>query len=220
MIVTHASVFGHTNGTHVGLLDMTLLGNIPNLVYLAPTNFEEYMAMLDWSIDQKNSPVAIRVPWTTVHHTTDHLDSDYSKEEYKIVEKGFKVAILALGSFYQLGESVARRLLSFAGIKPTLINPRFITGIDSETLKNLKKEHNLVVTIEDGILSGGFGSRIAQFYSLSRMRVMNCGFSMDIPDRYDANELMKKNRLTVDDIVSDIANIEKRQMQNCRGFKR
>ena len=209
MIVTHASVFGHANDTHHGLLDMALLGNIPGLVYLAPTNKEEYVAMMEWSIEQNQTPVAIRVPWTGVNHTDRRVDSDYNKTQYLVNEKGAKVAILALGGFYQMGEKVVELYCQRTGIKPSLINPRFITGIDTETLDFLKKDHDIVVTIEDGILSGGFGARISQYYSTTPIKVMNFGFSMDIPNRYVPTELMEKNHLTPEQIVEDILNIEK-----------
>ena len=201
MIVTHASVFGHSNDTHHGLLDMALLGNIPGLKYLAPTNKQEYLAMLDWSIDQNHEPVAIRVPWTGVTYADYEVDKDYTEIRYKETQKGSKVAILALGGFYSLGIQVASVLEDKTGIKPTLINPRFITGVDEECLEELKKNHSTVVTIEDGIIFGGFGSKIAQYYSESSVRVLNCGFSMDIPNRYVPAELMDSNGLTPEKIA-------------------
>lgn len=207
MIVTHASILGHTNVTHVGLLDMTLLGNIPGLTYLAPTNKEEYLAMLDWSIEQKEGPVAIRVPWHGVYHTTEQVDTDYTKVSYKTEMAGSKVAILALGGFYQLGEAIAALLEEHTGVRPTLINPRFITGIDKDALDGLKENHELIVTLEDGILSGGFGSKIAQYYGTSDRKVLCRGFDMDIPTVYDPAAMMQKNRLTKELIVEDIIDI-------------
>lgn len=204
MIVTHASVMGHTNVTHVGLLDIALLGNIPGLTYLAPVNKEEYLAMLDWSIEQRQGPVAIRVPWHGVYHTTEPVDDDYSEVSYKIVQTGSKVAILALGGFYQLGEKVASLLEEETGVRPTLVNPRFITGIDEKTLTGLEENHDLVVPLEDGILSGGFGAKISQFYGTSPMKVLCKGFGMDIPITYAPAELMERNRLTKEQIVEDI----------------
>lgn len=204
MIVTHASVLGHTNVTHVGLLDIALLGNIPGLTYLAPTNKEEYLAMLDWSIEQKEGPVAIRVPWHGVYHTAEQVDTDYSSVSYKTEATGNQVAILALGGFYQFGEAVAALLKDRTGIHPTLVNPRFITGIDAETLDSLKENHKLVVTLEDGILSGGYGSKIAQYYGSNNIKVLCKGFGMDIPVTYDPAEMMRKNRLTKELIVEDI----------------
>lgn len=204
MIVTHASVMGHTNVTHVGLLDMALLGNIPGLTYLAPTNKEEYIAMLDWSLEQRQGPVAIRVPWHGVYHAAGPVDTDYGTVKYSVAREGGKVAILALGGFYQLGEEVASLLAERTGVRPTLVNPRFITGLDGETLTGLEENHELVVTLEDGILSGGFGSKIAQFYGTSSMKVLCKGFGMEIPTTYTPAELMRKNRLEKEQIVEDI----------------
>lgn len=205
MIVTHASVMGHTNVTHVGLLDMALLGNIPGLTYLAPTNKEEYIAMLDWSLEQRQGPVAIRVPWHGVYHAAGPVDTDYGTVKYSVAREGGKVAILALGGFYQLGEEVASLLAERTGVRPTLVNPRFITGLDGETLTGLEENHELVVTLEDGILRGGFGSKIAQFYGTSSMKVLCKGFGMEIPTTYTPAELMRKNRLEKEQIVEDIA---------------
>lgn len=209
MIVSHASVWGHTNDTHVGLYDIVLLANIPNLIYLAPTNCEEYLAMLDWSIDQNQFPVAIRIPWTKVYHSDKHVQVDYSKTKYEKNVDGEKVAILALGSFYQLGEEVVE-ILKGKGINATLINPRYITGLDKECLESLKENHQFVVTLEDGIINGGFGSKIAQYYSLSPIKVMNKGFDMDnIPTRFQSSELMEANRLFPIQIAEDIESLLK-----------
>lgn len=209
MIVSHASVWGHTNDTHVGLYDIVLLANIPNLIYLAPTNCEEYLAMLDWSIDQNQFPVAIRIPWTKVYHTDKHVQTDYSSTKYEITVSGEKVAIMALGSFYQMGEEVVE-ILKGRGIDATLINPRYITGLDKECLEGLKEKHQLVVTLEDAILNGGFGAKIAQYYSLSPIQVMNKGFDMDnIPTRFKSSELLEANRLLPNQIVEDIESLLK-----------
>lgn len=203
LILTHASVWGHNNNTHVGLFDIVLLGNIPNLIYLAPTNCEEYISMLNWSIEQNKYPVAIRVPWTKVYHTNKVIRSDFSAVKYEIVKKGTQVAIIALGSFYQIGEEIAK-ILENNGINATLINPLFISDIDRDTLDVLKIHHKLVVTLEDGIVSGGFGSKIAQYYGASDMKVLNKGFSMNIPYRYVPEELMRDNRLLPEQVVEDI----------------
>lgn len=204
LIVTHASVYGHLNDSHTGLLDIPLLGNIPNLTYLAPVNKEEYIAMLDWSIEQKNTPVAIRVPWTGVTHTTFDVQKEYDNVSYKIVDEGEKICIIALGGFFELGRRTALMFKEKTGIEPTLINPRFITGIDKETLDWALNRHKIIVTLEDGILSGGFGSKIAQYYSDKNVAVYNFGFSMDIPRSYDPVELMHKNLLSESQIVEKV----------------
>lgn len=111
---------------------------------------------------------------------------------------------MALGSFYQLGEKTAELLKKKTGIEATLINPRFITGYDKKLLESLRKKHRLTVTLEDGLLVGGFGSKIAQYYGTSEMRVMNCGFPINIPNRYVPQEWMSENRLTPELLVEDI----------------
>ncbi len=207
MLVSASGIYGHTSDAHIGLYDMVIFGNIPNLIYLAPTNAEEYIAMLDWSIDQNDYPVAIRIPWNGVNHTDKGVPKEYLYTRYSIEKEGNTVAIIALGSFYQLGERVVKNLKEKYNIDSTLINPRFITGIDEEVLEKLKDNHKLIVTLEDGIVSGGFGSKIAQYYGLSDMKVLNRGFSMDIPTTFTANEMLEKNRLTEEQIIEDIRKI-------------
>ena len=209
MIISHASVWGHTNDTHVGFYDIPLFMNIPNLMFLAPTSLEEYLSILDWSIEQDKYPVAIRIPWTKVIHSEKEVRSDYSVVKYDVISLGSRVAIIALGSFFQLGIDVKKELLNY-GINATIINPLFISGIDVTTLENLKNDHQLIVTLEDGLLSGGFGSKISQFYGLSDVKVMNKGFGMNIPTVFSSEKLMEDNRLKVEQIVEDILkNLEK-----------
>lgn len=205
IIVTHASVFGHNTVTHMGLFDIPLLANIPNLVYMAPTNKEEYLAMIDWSIQQDKYPVAIRTPWNGVHSAKQDVERDYSRINKSIVTRsGNKVAIFALGSFYQLGEEVVAMLKEKYRIEATLINPRYISGIDQELLDCLKADHELVVTLEDGYLYGGFGARIAQYYGTTEMKVLCCGFHTEIVSRYNAQEMLHDNELEPIQIVDNI----------------
>ena len=205
ILVNTASVYGMNDVTHLGLYDIAMMGNIPNLVYLAPTCKEEYFSMLDWSIEQNEFPVAIRIPCNGVVSTNKNYEKDYSKlNRYQIEQSGNEVAILALGDFYQLGEKVASEVYKKWGFNPTLINPRYITGIDKEVLENLQKEHSLVITLEDGILEGGFGEKIASYYGTSNIKVKNYGIKKSFPDRYDVYELLKQNRLTVEQIIEDI----------------
>lgn len=206
MLVAFSGINGHDSNAHAGLFDMTLLGNIPGLIYLAPSNKESYLAMLEWSIEQNDTPVAIRIPWNGVHYTNDNVPTTYSNTEYVIKHKGNKVAIIGLGSFYQIGEEVKKLLLE-AGIDATLIDPLFISGIDSKTLDILQDNHELVVTIEDGIISGGFGSRIAQYYGPTTMKTLCCGFSMNIPTQFTVDEMLENNRLKPKQIVEDILKI-------------
>ena len=204
------TVYGMNDVTHLGLYDIAMLANIPNLVYLAPTTKEEYLEMLDWSIEQTDYPVAIRVPGGEVISDGKKVTKDFSKlNKYEVTKKGSKVAIIGLGTFYSLGENVAEKVAERTGVNPTVINPYYITGTDNELLSDLKKDHDLVITIEDGILDGGFGEKISRFYGDSDMKVLNFGLKKEFLDRYVVDDVLKANHLTADQIVDDIINIIK-----------
>ena len=208
IIVNTASVFGMNDVTHLGLYDIPMISNIPNMVYLAPTSKKEYFAMLDWSIEQNSHPVAIRVPCNGVIDDERNVETDYSKlNKFKVENKGEKVAIIALGDFYQLGEAVQKEIKEKLNVNASLINPRYITGIDKDLLNELKENHDVVLTLEDGILQGGFGEKIASFYGDTSMKVKNYGIEKAFYDRYDVNELLKENRLTKEQITEDVKNM-------------
>lgn len=205
ILVNTASVYGMNDITHLGIYDIALISNIPNMVYLAPTSKQEYFAMLDWSIEQNEHPVAIRIPCNGVISDERIIDTDYSNlNKYKIEIEGNKVAILALGDFYQLGEELQRELDKKLDIQSTLINPRYITGLDEDLLEKLKSNHDIVITLEDGMLEGGFGEKIARFYGKSSVKVKNYGIAKSFYDRYDVNELLKENGITLKQIIKDI----------------
>lgn len=200
-----ASLYGMNDITHIGFYDIPMLSNIPNLVYLAPTCWEEYKAMMAWGIQQTAHPVAIRVPGGAVTHSDEQFDEDYSElNRFKMTHKGSKVAIVALGAFYGLGKQVAALLKEQKGIDATLINPRYITGLDEEMLESLKADHEKVITLEDGALEGGFGEKIASFYGDSDMRTLCFGIKKGLYDRYDYQQLAKDNELTPEQIVARV----------------
>ena len=199
------SVYGMNDVTHLGLYDIPMMANIPNLVYLAPTTKEEYLAMLDWSIEQNEHPVAIRLPGGAVLSDGKAVTKDFSKlNKYEVTQEGSKVAIIGLGTFYSLGNEVAAELEKKQNVKATVINPYYITGVDNELLESLKENHDIVITLEDGILDGGFGEKIARFYGDSDMKVLNFGLKKEFLDRYETSEVLKDNHLTAEQIVEDI----------------
>ena len=205
LLVNTASVFGMNDITHLGIFDIAMMSNIPNLVYLAPTNCEEYFAMLDWSIEQDRYPVAVRIPCGDVVHTDRPVDTDYSElNRYQVTQQGAGTAILALGNFFGIGEALARLIEEKTGTAPTLINPRYITGLDEPLLEQLKSGHSAVITLEDGILDGGFGEKIARYYGAAEMKVYNYGLKKEFLDRYAAEDVLRANHLTPEQIFSDI----------------
>ncbi len=204
IVVYTGSVFGMTDVTHLGLQDIPMLSNIPGLVYLAPTTKEEYLSMLDWSVEQKEMPVAIKLPGGDMISDGREVKKDWSQlNTYEVTEKGSKIALIGLGTFYFLALQTAE-MLEKKGIHATVINPYYITGLDEGLLEKLKADHDMVVTLEDGILNGGFGEKIARFYGSSDMKVYNYGLKKEFLDRYDVNEVLKENHLTAEQIVNDV----------------
>ena len=195
--------------THLGTFDISLISNIPNIIYLAPATKEEYLGMLNWATTQKEHPVAIRVPSGNVISTGKTDKTDYSKlNKFKVEEKGSEIAIIAAGNFYQLGENLKAEISKQLGIDATLINPVYLTGVDKELLNNLKKDHKIVITLESGILDGGFGEKITRYYGNSNMKVLNYGAQKEFTDRVPTEELFKKYHLTPELIIKDIQNLK------------
>lgn len=198
-----ASVSTLNDVTHLGFFDIPMMSNIPNLVYLAPTNAEEHLAMLEWAIEQKEHPVAIRVLATPLKETGRKDTTDYSVlDKFEVTKRGSQVALVGLGNFYDLAEETAKALAA-EGIEATLINPKFITGIDTELLDDLQRDHSVVLTMEDGVVEGGFGQKIAAYYGPAPMKVKTYGVKKEFHDRYDPAELLKASGCTVPQIVAD-----------------
>jgi 1-deoxy-D-xylulose-5-phosphate synthase len=209
ILVRNGSIWAGNDVTHLGWFDLALFSNVPNLVYLCPTNCEEYFAMLDWSIEQKDHPILIRIPRGKVIHTEKEVEKDYSDlNKFLVTQKGEKVAIIAMGDFYPIGENVAAAIKEKLGFVPTLINPRFASGLDSALLDKLKENHDIVVTLEDSILDGGFGQKVASFYGCSTTKVLNYGLKKEFLDGYDAKEVLIKYGISSDLLIHDIVELD------------
>ena len=205
VLVYSASINSMNDESHLGFFDIPFISHIPNFVYLAPTNKGEHLAMLEWAINQNAHPVAIRVPVGSVIETEEEDKTDYSiLNKNKVVKYGKQVVIFGVGNFYNLAEEVSEKLKSEYNIDATLINPRFLTGLDKELLNSLKENHKLVVTVEDGIVEGGYGQTVASYLGNTELKVQNYGINKKFYDRYDVEELMKENGLTVENIVKNI----------------
>lgn len=203
ILLNYTSFAGLTDVTHLGIFGISAFSNIPNLVILAPSSKSEYINMLDWSLDQKEHPVMILIPGNEV--TERESDKDYDNiGKFKVEKQGEKAAIIALGDFYQMGESLATAVKEELGFTPTLINPRFASALDTDLLEEIGHNHSLVVTLEDGIVDGGFGHKIAAFYSASNVKVKNYGLEKKFYDRYNPAELLKELGMTNEAMVNDI----------------
>ena len=202
--VIGSSIFGMNDFTHICFFDIPMLSHIPNLVYLAPTTAEEMIAMEDWAIRQDKYSVAIRVPEGEVHHSDKAYPTDYSDlNRYHVAHRGSGVAVIAVGNFFYKAKHVCE-MLAERGIDATLVNPRYISGTDEQLLDDLRKDHSIVVTLEDGCIDGGFGDRIARFYGPTDVKTLCFGVKKALYDRYDVNELMRDNCLLDEQIVERI----------------
>lgn len=194
-----------TDVTHLGIFLNAIYGNIPNVRVLAPTNKAEYLAMVNFAIDQRERPTIVLIPGNGVIEDGRPAENDYSKVSFRIEQKGSRVAIIALGDFYKRGEALAKNVQKTLGFVPTLVNPRFASDIDTDTLEALKKDHQVVVTLEDGIVEGGFGEKVATFYAGSPVKVKVYGLEKKFYDRYDPEVLLESLGITNEAMTESIA---------------
>lgn len=204
IVIFGGTLCGLNDVTHLGFYDITLMSNIPNMVYLAPTCKAEYEAMLHWAIHYTEHPVTIRVPNVPIDFTAGTTpETDYSQlNHYQMTHEGSGVAILGLGAYYRLALEVAEGLKQ-KGINATIINPRYASGIDTEMLESLKTNHHTVITLEDGQLDGGWGEKIARYYGNSNMNVRCYGARKEFVDRFNYQDFLESNHLTAAQIVEE-----------------
>ena len=202
------SIFGMGDATHIGISTIGIFANIPGLTYLCPTSKEEYLAMLEWSLEQKESPVIIAVPCDGVNKAEYPVEKDFGKLEYQVCEKGERIAVLALGDFFNIGKEAAKLIGEKSGKKVTLINPRFASGVDTKLLDQLCKNHDVFVTLEDGIVEGGFGQKIASYLGRKNIKVLNYGFEKKFYDGVPAKQALEEARITPELIWEDISSLE------------
>lgn len=201
VIVKSASISG-SDKTHQGSFAIGMLSNIPDLVYLAPTSEEELVAMLDWALTQKDHPVVLQIPEHGVENRST-VRTDFSKAQYEIVRKGEEVAILALGGLFSHGQKVVEELERLK-IKATLVNPMFVVELDKKTLKELTGDHKVFVTIEDGVLDGGFGQKVAGYLGQFGVKTLNFGAKKEFNDSVAMDELYDRYHLTPELMIADI----------------
>ena len=208
IVIGYSSVWGLNDVTHLGIFALSAFSHIPNLLVLAPTNKQEYLSMLDWSIDQNEHPVMLLMPGNEVVDDDREGVTNYSNciNKFKVEQNGEKVAIIAAGDFYQIGEAAAKLIEEKLGFKPTLINPRFVNDVDKECLDALKANHTMVITLEDGIVDGGFGQKVASYLGMSDIKVKNLGLEKLFYDRYDADEVLDNLGIAPEKITDFVKN--------------
>lgn len=206
IVIGNTSLISLNDVTHLGIFSISAFKNIPNLVLLAPTDKNEYLAMLDYSLNQNKHPTLILMPANKIIENT-HSNMDFLS--YEITQKGEKVCIIAEGNFYYLGLEATKLIEKELHFKPTLINPRILTHLDEKALSSLKENHQLIITIEDGVIDGGFGEDIANYFSLTNMKVKTLGLHKKFIDRFNYNDILFQEGIT----SSQIKEFVKKEIQ-------
>lgn len=188
----YVGVYGMTDITHLGLFDVAMISNIPNIVMISATSAEEYLAMIDFAVSQTEHPVVIRTPGGRVSHTDHPVNTDFLR--YDVVEQGSEIAIIAEGAMFAHALEAAA-IMKENGVIPTVINPRIISSIDKETLDSLS-DYRHVVTIDDGIVDGAMGEKIAAYLAPKGVKVTCLGLQREFLDRYDPKTVLEDNNLT------------------------
>ncbi|MCH5227846.1 MAG: 1-deoxy-D-xylulose-5-phosphate synthase [Muribaculaceae bacterium] len=204
MVVADSGIRGINDQTHLGFWDIPMITSIPDIIYLAPANLEEFDAMLEWGLAQNQYKVAVREPSYSVEHADYEVDKDYSDiNKFKVLKEGKDVALIGAGDFLVKARNVAD-LLKAQGIDATIINPRFVSGVEKDLLLNLVKDHKVIATIEDGSLEGGFGQRVASSLGAEEVKVLNFGLEKKFVDRYHSKELEETYGLLPEQITASI----------------
>lgn len=205
LCIDRAGISGADGETHQGVFDLSYLSLIPNMAIAVPKDTNELEAMLDFSLGY-NGPLAIRYPRACSHNFGGGGKIELGK--WEIMRRGDgKIAMLACG------ERAITRAIAAAddaerkcGVRPAVINARFVKPLDSAVLNSLSEES--IITIEDNALIGGFGSLIAEYYSESKKRIKVFAYRDKFIEHGGVNELMDENGMNVADILSYIENLK------------
>lgn len=209
ILVYRASIYGNKDMTHLGFNDITMLGNMPNLMYLAPTTVEELESSIRYGLEHHNHPIAIRIPvGTPINDTAQSNTIDKPVTSYDITESGNTIAIIGVGNFYHKAVELSHAIREATHMSPTIVKPLCISSLDTDTLNELIKDHHIVITLEDGELEGGYGQKIASYYGKTSMKVLNYGISKQFYDRYKPEDVLQQNHLDFEHILDDLRNVQ------------
>ena len=209
ILVYRASIYGNKDMTHLGFNDITMLSNMPNLMYLAPTTVEELESSIRYGVEHHNHPIAIRIPvGSPIYETSQSNTTECPVTSCNITQSGNTIAIIGVGNFYHKAVELSHAIHDAIHILPTLVKPLCISSLDTDTLNELTKNHNIVITLEDGELEGGYGQKIASYYGKTSMKVLNYGISKQFYDRYKPEDVLQQNHLDFEHILDDIRNVQ------------
>ena len=157
--IDRGGLVGADGETHQGIFDLSYLSLIPNICVLAPKNKWELADMLKWAVRKTSSPVAIRYPRGSAYDGLEEFRAPIRYGEWEILYDESDICLLAVGSMVETALEV-RSMLKKEGANCSLINCRFIKPLDEQVLQKAAGEHNLLVTLEENVETGGFGSQV------------------------------------------------------------
>lgn len=205
--IDRAGIVGDDGETHQGVFDLSYLSAIPNMTVLAPKHLEELPLMLKWAVKQ-NGPIAIRYPRGADCCKDISAISEIKYGKWEKIINGEKVAIIAVGKMVQHA-MIAKKSLVDKGINPTIIGATFVKPIDIDMLKELINEGYSIITIEDNVINGGFGSYVLM--ELSKLnftgKFKSLGFNNEFVPHGDVNLLYRDAGLDAEAIEKCVINI-------------
>ncbi|MCC0729165.1 1-deoxy-D-xylulose-5-phosphate synthase [Clostridioides sp. ZZV14-6048] len=188
-LIDRAGLVGNDGETHHGMFDLSYLNSIPNIVVMAPKDTREMELMMDLSL-KLDSPLAIRYPRGNSYYLNKGEYKEIKLGKYEILDDGQDTVILSIGNMVKHALE-AKEILLEEGINPTIVNARFLKPMDEELLHALFKNHKNVVTVEDNVITGGFGSRISKFIIDNgyKVNILNIAIPEEFIKHGNADEL-------------------------------
>ena len=203
ILVIKPGAYGMNSDTHIAMCDIQEFSHIPNFTYLAPATVLEYKKSLEFATTKSHHPVGIRVPsfWCEVEN--DEVENILKN---RVVNNGEKVAIIAVGPMLKMALAVRKNLREELNKDITVINALNVSDLDYDTLDSLKKDHQVIMTLEDGELQGGYGVNVASYFANSDIKVLNYGITKKFHTDFKAEELLTACGMSIPKLVNDVKN--------------
>lgn len=206
--IDRAGIVGEDGETHQGILDLSYLSQLPNMTILAPKSMEEIEPMLRWATNE-DGPVAIRYPRGNDINLNIKPIKDIEKGRWEVVSEGSDLIVLAVGKMVQHALLAKEELINH-GINPTIICATFVKPLDEKILKEISEKNLNVITIEDNMINGGFGSyaaiKLMEYGFKNKIKLL--GYEGFVPHG-DVKSLYRDNNLDKDGIVAEILKLTK-----------
>lgn len=207
--IDRAGLVGNDGETHQGAYDISFMNHIPNMTILSPKNRWEFKDMMEFAV-QHDGPIAIRYPRGNVFEGLEEFRAPVELGKSEIIYKESDIAILSVGHMMEVAEKV-REGLKAKGYSCSLVNARFVKPMDKELLKELAKDHSLFVTIEEGVVTGGYGASVNGYVMEEGLdvKVLAQGFKDQYIEHGNIDVLRKVIGLDADSIVEKIENFRR-----------